>query len=209
MHKRDACASEGHIMPNLKKMLSDMNKSEIIEIEVTKYDPTNRNSEGIYTTDEWIGVSDIGNECKGKVLHVDEYLKIENKYVEATKYLFGYYSSEKIQLTNKEIRDYEDLPNTKNLKQKYFFETLNKRRTISIEELDIVTRLCLRSSFWSRLVSKKNRNIILEFGYDYYMYFKILKKDEEVIKKHIETNIGLFVRKITPPAGASRNNTNR
>ncbi len=171
-----------------------MSNSEIIEIEVSKYNPTYRNSEGIYTTDEWIGVNDIGNECEGKVLHLDEYLKTENQYVEATKYLFGYYGSEKIQLTDKEIRDYEDLPNTTNLKHKVFFETLNKRRTISIEELDIVTRLCLRTSFWTRLVSKKNRNIILEFGYDYYMYFKILRKDKEVITKYIETNIGLFVR---------------
>jgi len=84
---------------------------------------------GIYKTDEWIGVNDIGNECEGKVLHIDEYLKTENKYVEATKYLFEYYDSEKIQLTDKEINYYEDLPNTINLKHKAFFETLNKRRT--------------------------------------------------------------------------------
>lgn len=176
--------------------MNNTNNSEIIEIEVTKYNPIYRNSEGIYTNDEWIGVNDIGQECGGKVLQLEEYLNIENKYVQAAKHLFEYYGSEKIQLIDKEIRNYDDLPNTKNLDYKVFFETLNKRRTISIEELEIVIRLSLRDSFWAHLVSKNNRKISLEFGYDYYMYFKIFKKDEEAIKKYIETNIGLFVRKL-------------
>lgn len=173
-----------------------MFNQELVEIEVTKYDPIYRNSEGIYTTDEWIGVDDIGKENNGKILYLDEYLKTEDKYVEAVKYLFEYYKSEKIQLVGKEIRHYEDLMNIENLNYKDYHENLHNRRTISIGELDIVVRLSLRCSFWAHLVSKKNRDVSVEFGYDYYMYFKILKEDEDIITEYIEKKIGLFVRNI-------------
>ena len=53
---------------------------------VTKYDPKNRSSRGIYTVNEWTSYCDIGKIFDGKKLTFEEYREIEDRYIEAIFY---------------------------------------------------------------------------------------------------------------------------
>lgn len=48
---------------------------------VTKYDPKNRDSKGIYLTDEWTSYSEIGQTIDNKKITYENYLKTEDAYV--------------------------------------------------------------------------------------------------------------------------------
>ena len=49
--------------------------------EIVKYAPSGYNKDGIYTSDDWTSISDIGKSFNGKILSVKDYLKVEEQYV--------------------------------------------------------------------------------------------------------------------------------
>jgi len=50
---------------------------------IVKYKPELYNEEGHYTTNEWVGMDDVGHICDGHLVTIDEYLETEQKYVDA------------------------------------------------------------------------------------------------------------------------------
>ena len=51
--------------------------------QITKYNPKNRDKDGIYLKDEWTEYSDIGKIFEGKELAYEEYEKVEEKHIQA------------------------------------------------------------------------------------------------------------------------------
>lgn len=49
--------------------------------EIVKYPPSGYNKDGIYTSDDWTSISDVGKSFNGKILTVKDYLKVEGQYV--------------------------------------------------------------------------------------------------------------------------------
>lgn len=49
--------------------------------EIVKYSPENYDENGVYTKDEWISRSDIDTVYEGKPFTLEEYLNIEQRYV--------------------------------------------------------------------------------------------------------------------------------
>ena len=54
---------------------------------VTKYNPSGRDINGAYTENEWTSSSDINSSFNGKVLTIEEYMKVENAYAAAVLHI--------------------------------------------------------------------------------------------------------------------------
>src|SRR5476651_1262643 len=50
---------------------------------ITKYNPQYRDDSGAYLKNEWTCYSEIGKTFEGKIFTFEEYLKIENAYIQA------------------------------------------------------------------------------------------------------------------------------
>lgn len=91
--------------------------------------------------------------------------------------------------------DDEEIKIIRDDKLELFYQLLKKRRILNIEEVEKASRLILRGAIQGRFYSKKNKDIFLRFGYDYYMYFNCLDPDKDKIRSYIEKNIGLFTHR--------------
>lgn len=48
---------------------------------ITKYNPKNREKDGVYSKDEWTSISDIGKSFGDYKLTASDYLKVEDQYL--------------------------------------------------------------------------------------------------------------------------------
>ena len=123
--------------------------------------------------DEWTSFSDIGKIFNNKVLTMDEYLLIENKY----------------------LKFIEDLLNECNVKQLTiksieFIEKINWKKGQKLNNKEII-KICkdsLREKCWVYL---KSKNLNISFGYDYYLFIET-SYDYDDIKSIISFN-GLYI----------------
>jgi hypothetical protein len=174
---------------------NNTSKPVFSKFEVMKYNPKNRDSEGLYIVDEWIDCEEIGNTFNGKVFTVEEYIKTENQYIAAIKFLFNYYNCEKINLTDMEFFSIDKLNILKKEELMPFYNGIIERKIILFSEIEITTKMILRGMFNAVFQCKSNNGIKVEFGYDFYMSFTSFEKDKEEITKHIENKIQLFTHR--------------
>lgn len=146
---------------------------------ISKYNPKYRDSNGAYTKNEWTSISDIGKNFDGKIFTRDEYIEIEDKYLDAIEIFINYHNIKKIRLVN--LENYNDF-NLKGIELKDYNVYPNK-------EALIIAKYILREDFWGEL--KGENGIEICFGYDYLMSFKSNTSFKEVIRT-IE-NLGLYV----------------
>jgi hypothetical protein len=153
-------------------------------IRVTKYNPQYRDTNDVYTREEWTSFSDINKVFQGKLFSLNEYLLVEEKYIKAVKTIL----KEK-NIKNLKIRDLEIYSEDLNL-------NLKEGDSIGSLNLNEVMKMILRENIWCKLVSDDYFEI--HFGYDYYMYFVSNEISNRVIEsvKEIE---GLFVEKRKSP----------
>ncbi|MEO7174621.1 MAG: hypothetical protein ABIV51_02280 [Saprospiraceae bacterium] len=158
---------------------------------VVKYNPKFRNDQGHYMKNEWSDFSDIGSEFDGQILTFEEYLMVENLYVQAVEYLFKANNCTKVQITSRHFFT-EDLPRVRDPELIEFYDKLLHKRTVSVYEAMLTTKLVLRGALSCQLQCKNNRHIAVRFSYEYYMYFNTPKPD--IIRREIEDRFGLFTR---------------
>lgn len=159
---------------------------------ITKYNPEYRDSSGAYKKDEWTSYSDIGSTIENEALSAEEYLNIENAYVEAISLIMDEVGINSLAITalekhnapqkNDVLFDPILLKTYQSLK---INQSLNK--TVVLE----VARLALRDYMWCKLESE---NMFVHFGYDYYMYIGSQKKPNSILPS-VEA-LGLFVEQI-------------
>ena len=53
--------------------------------EIVKYKPEFYDDNGVYQKDEWTSYYDVGKEYDGKVVSLEEYLDIENRFISITR----------------------------------------------------------------------------------------------------------------------------
>ncbi|ATL48197.1 hypothetical protein COR50_14070 [Chitinophaga caeni] len=159
----------------------------ITEKRITKYNPIYRDTSGRFLKDEWTSYTDVGENIGGKVLSIEEYLKVEGAYINAVDLFFKELGITQFLVLKLEKYGIENLASEdiKNYK-----EAINEQ-VYSLDKLSMIVRMNLRAYIWCELVSldKKSR---VEFGYDYYMYFISNKKIESSLWSKIE-KLGLFV----------------
>ena len=149
------------------------------QYRVTKYNPAYRNNDGSYSNKEWTSFSDVGNSVTE-----DEYINIENSYIEsALKFL------EEYNVTTLSIKELENSGNCEEPGIK-----LVNGEALDLESLHKVIRNILREKYWAKLESD---NAFIHLGWDYYMYIGVPNEANKA--KEYAVSKGLFVEEIQSP----------
>ena len=148
---------------------------------VTKYDPSYRDSAGAYTRTEWTSYSDIGRAFDRIVLEPEEYLRVEQQYIDTA---VGFLREDGIDALR--ISGLENSKATSSI-------PLEGSR-ISISDSSDLFRAILREAFWCRFECDGG---FVHFGYDYYMYLGL--RTECPTSVALASTNGLFVDKFRSP----------
>jgi hypothetical protein len=76
-----------------------------------------------------------------------------------------------------------------------FVNTLKENDLLPLEQIKMASKLILREYFWCKLISKYN--IVVDFGYDYYLYIGSRLECKDTIQKIRES--GLYVENFKSP----------
>lgn len=171
----------------------------MISWRITKYNPKYRNEEDEYQKDEWTSCHDIGKLYDGKEFTVDDYMVVENAYINAVVSIMNGLNIKAI--TAKYLEKHNDnlelhetpLAYTKEMIE--LFERLQEGDILEIRDVEHLCRLALREQLWCKL--ENDNNMFIHFGYDYYMYIGCLSKPEGIIS--LTQKIGLYIERFESP----------
>lgn len=166
---------------------------------ISKYDPLFRDETGCYQKNEWTAISDIGKSFDGILLTDEEYIGVEDKYVDAVKLIIKFHSLTSLSVANlchsfsKEeflnlIKPYSQLYSESLLD---FYTNFNGSQA-GLDEVESLFRLQLREDIGVDIFSPRKLKIFI--GYDYLMGVNSSKSLEPIIPEI--SAIGLFVEKI-------------
>lgn len=158
---------------------------------ITKYNPVYRDEDGLYTKDEWIGFFQVGEVINGEMLTLEDYLQVEEKYIQSAIAFFRFHGCKEIVLNDIEKNEpfQSGLPHSGELQLVY--NSLKNGMPVSVEDLGIIIKLILRDYIWAELFSPESDLVAVRFGYDFYMYVNS-DKDLDAFFKDVH-NTGLFV----------------
>lgn len=148
---------------------------------VTKYNPKFRDENGTYTNEEWSSFSDIGRSFQSKEFTIEEYKKCERLYVGAITTLMECNGITRLNVVDLEV--YDEV------------ESIDKKTTLSKEEIVTFVPEVLREHLWCKLEYKDS--FYVHFGYDYNMYIGSKQECKNGIKK-IKSS-GLYTEEIESP----------
>ncbi len=134
-----------------------------MRLRISKYDPTNRRSDGTYDRNEWTSYSELGKEFVDGILTLDSYTEVENKYVLAVRSFFeragiSRFLIDEVELGNEEIESVAVNGSLHLVAGSY----------LPLDQLECVIRMSLREEVWCKLSGAHQS--YLHFGYDYYVY---------------------------------------
>lgn len=165
--------------------------------EIVKYSPKNYDNNGAYKIDEWTSRSDIGKCYNGKVFTLDDYLKIEQQYIDAVLSIMSATESKYLTINYLEINKDDIIEHIKSSK---FYDIdspllqslslLKENNRISYEQMSCVIRLCLREFAYLEL-SNNEHKLKIEFGYDYYL--RVLCSLDNTVLQSIVDKAGLYL----------------
>ncbi|MGC2310126.1 MAG: hypothetical protein WA432_00720 [Candidatus Babeliaceae bacterium] len=168
---------------------------KVFSWRITKYNPKNRNSRGIYLIDEWTSYSDIGKIINNQEFTYKEYIETENAYVVSIILFMKCNDLETLKIKNLEKPLPLDLKDKfLSEKMKICFNVIRNSNDINKNEIDSICRLILREKLWCKLESK---DMFVHFGWDYYMYIGSMKRCEKCINEIQQLN--LFVEQQESP----------
>ena len=122
--------------------------------DVVKYSPDGYNEQGVYCRDEWSSICDIGRTFSGVTLTEDDYLEVENNYINCAVDIMTQSGCK--YLTIGYIQDYNHIG------YKY-------KSRITKDQLATILRDMLRENIYCVLVNLKHK-VMIDVGYDYYMH---------------------------------------
>jgi hypothetical protein len=161
---------------------------------ISKYNPRHRDLSGKFINNEWTSVSEINQVFDNCILTKEDYLVVENKYVntvvEFTKYLHVncLIIKDVVKLEMLFSDNYSSLYDNKLVD---FYKSVIENQEITYPDFGHIIRLLLREDISGRLEDKDSR-LSIDFGYDYYMFMHIDLKSEIALKKICIEN-GLFM----------------
>ncbi len=170
----------------------------MIRYRITKYNPFFRDIDGRYTKSEWTSYSDIGKYYYDQRFEIEDYLAIEQKYINSLMLVLNEEKISTLKVMELEKRrtleQIEKFMQSKNLlisdEGKSIFSSIKNGDLIDIKNIPHLIQLLLREILWCRLMSPLH-NMIVEFGYDYYMYVNCDGINMELKSKIQDT--GMFV----------------
>jgi hypothetical protein len=161
----------------------------MFEYRITKYDPHKRDTEGRYLAEDWIRYSQVGHEIAGRVLTIEEYLRIEAAYVKAAMNLLAECGVDALIIRGLENNTGHRLDS---------FE-LREGTRISGDSLSKALKGLLREEFWCKLEGEHGSYV--HVGWDYYMYIGV--PCEPSVSIEAARDDGLFIELFESPYKAS------
>jgi hypothetical protein len=162
---------------------------------ITKYDPEKRNSQGWFIEDTWTSYSDIGNIYQGKKLTHDQYVLVENLYINAIVLFMKDLEISHLQVKDLENHDHISEDSSVDKMEIMFVNAMKENDLLSLEQVKMAVKLILREYFWCKLISK--HKMFVHFGYDYYMFVGSSVECRDTLQKIRES--GLYVEKFESP----------
>lgn len=139
---------------------------------ISKYHPELYDDTGCYRRNEWTSVGDIGKTFYNGVLSIDEYMKVEQRYIDVAMTLARLSGCTYLIINGLEGKDsIMDLVNSKpNNKQLLkIAQKIKQGLRIHISDCADYLRLCIREWCWAVLVNHSH-DFSIDFGYDFYMH---------------------------------------
>lgn len=143
--------------------------------EIVKYSPEYYDEKGVYSRDEWISRSDIGTVYEGKPFTLEEYLDVEQRYVNV---ILSIMNATNCRYMTIQYLEADKAYIAKRIKTSKFHKIdsilfksislLEENKRISVEKISDVLRLALREYIYVEL-SNKEHCVFVKFGYDYYL----------------------------------------
>lgn len=161
-------------------------------LRITKYDPLVRNKEGHYTKNEWTSYSDIGKTYDGQLFTFEDYIKVEDAYVDAVHSFMDCVGISELKIVDLENK-FDDFDSNYSEHMIAVLNAVENNQIISTATSDVI-RLLLRENMWCKL---EGEGLSVHFGYDYYMFIGSEKECNEQLDKIREE--GLFVESFISP----------
>ena len=167
---------------------------------IVKYKPFFYDEKGIYTKKEWISRYDVGLEFDNHVFTIEEYMLVEQKYVNAVlkvmelekcKYLTIAHIGDTLLSSKNSLKEMligQFSEYDKDLCD--FYININEGQRLGVQQVAKLIRLNLRELTNTDIVNE-NHHLEFHFGYDYYMYCNT-RLPKEILKLEIE-KIGLYL----------------
>ncbi|ATP39790.1 hypothetical protein CSE16_06825 [Solibacillus sp. R5-41] len=173
---------------------------------VTKYNPDFRDENGYYTLrEEWTCPSEIGKTINGNVFTLDEYLQVEEAYINSVIKFIEESSIDSLRILQFKCHISEEGKISPLYEKEFEKLILKKDSIVNKKEIRLICKMVLRNFLWCELYSKDN--FFVHFGWDYYMYIGSNVNCLSTIK--FATNNGLFVEQFTSPHAFSEEETTR
>lgn len=150
-----------------------------------------RDSQDCYLKDDWTSYSDIGKKFEDGVLTFEQYVKIENTYIEA---LVSFMKCLNINMLSVAALEKNVQPPCNDLFSLEFFNNLKNGDVLDRPLIKLVAAMILRDYLWCKFEAQ---DMYVHFGWDYYMYIGSAKVCKTAIYS-IEQS-GLFVEKYESP----------
>lgn len=138
---------------------------------LSKYDPAKRDASGAYLVEDWTSVSDIGRSLNGRIVTTQQYLVVEDSYVNAVAQLLSFAGISTMYVSDLEVMTSGHDTRFPDDGVAISCAQLHDTSMVAGEMLERVVRGCLREYVWCRLSTPCKSYV--HFGYDYYVYVGI------------------------------------
>ncbi|KMJ59853.1 hypothetical protein AB685_03070 [Bacillus sp. LL01] len=172
---------------------------------ISKYNPIFRDSEGIYTkTDEWTSVSELGKVIDGKPFTINEYLEIEQAFIDSIMRFIKLHKFTSIRIYSLEIN--KSTSDSKSALYEPNFDSLNltEDSEIDIENIPTVCKMILREYIFCHLISEQ---FFIHFAYESYLFFGSNSIQSDLLD--IGKNDKIFIEKMHSPYYIPEKNVKR
>lgn len=166
----------------------------MLSLRITKYNPLYRTPTGSYEKNEWTSFSDIGKIFENKELTFDDYLVVENAYIDA---LLAFMECNNIDTMRIRSLEKQATPKGSGFYPQEIIDSFSLITNGMAADKKLITdiaRLSLREDIWCKLEAKK---MFAHFGYDYYMYIGTASQCSEAIVR--SEKLGLFIEPYNSP----------
>ena len=156
-------------------------------MEITKYDPLDRDVDGSYLNhEEWTCFSEV--EAK---VSMEEYQVTEEKYLNAITTFMAEMGLNRGYVFA--LEQWSD--DVRNQNANEFLSKIWIGKAVTAQEVRELAKLTLRNAIWCKLGFKKQ--FFVHFGYDYYMYIGASEDCTEA--KEVVKETGLFIEDFKSP----------
>ncbi|UTE72069.1 hypothetical protein M1I95_17665 [Rossellomorea marisflavi] len=136
---------------------------------VTKYNPTFRDEHGYYTLiEEWTSPSDIGETFDGNELTLDDYLRVEEAYINSAIAFMEESGIQSVRVLGLEGSITEEDRASFLYESEFEGVVLKEDSLVDLDALHLIMKMVLRDFIWCQLYD--GDQFFIHFGTDYYMY---------------------------------------